>query len=116
MQSSVHSEVVADDDEFEEVMVYVDFTDFDDARFLDRADSIVIRDYMHKHPTCTVVSDSKEFTFRGEHAVSIGTCHFYTADTDPNSESSSGVRHVGSSNRKTNFKLTKFGAANDSQK
>lgn len=88
-----------DDDEYEEVLVFVKFEDFADVNFFAESNQIVISNIEECSPKCSIDG----FSFAGTHNLNLGTLLFFekrdTQDDQLN------VVLVGSSNTTIEFSL-----------
>lgn len=88
-----------DDDEYEEVLVFVKFEDFADVNFFAESNQIVISNIEECSPKCSIDG----FNFAGTHNLNLGTLMFFekrdTQDDQLN------VVLAGSSNTTIEFSL-----------
>ena len=82
-----------DEDEFEEVLVYVDFPDFDECRLISESTIVELRDVCGEAPTCKI----GELNFVGQHEINLGTQLFVNRETG---------QCIGSSTSVLNFRLS----------
>lgn len=88
------------DDLYEEVLVYVDFPDFDECNFLMDGKTLELGNVFGEQPTCKI----GDLNFTGNHELNLGTQLFFESD-----ESSTAC--VGRSDRIINFKLSSIDTA-----
>lgn len=81
------------EDDFEEVLVYVDFPDFDECTFLKDTTTIQLFDLAGSTPRCKV----GELNFVGQHETNLGTQLFVDKDTG---------KCIGLTTNVLNFKLS----------
>jgi hypothetical protein len=89
------------DDDYEEVLVFVKFEDFENCGLLDKASSVSINDLDKHFPVCQVTIPDTQFTFKGEHSLGVGTTHIFQKYSDE-------VSHVGHCTTVTSMKLKHF--------
>jgi hypothetical protein len=71
----------ADDDEYEELLLYVSFKDTGELPLLNSSSKIIISDLMSGKPRCQVRRrDTKVFHFEGQHRINLGTCALFNSD------------------------------------
>lgn len=84
-------------EEFEEVLVYVDFPDFDECSFLNESSVLELHDVTGAKPTCKI----NNVVFSGQQEMNLGTQMFFAHDD-------ASVGYVGSSTQVVKFRLSKF--------
>lgn len=84
-------------EDFEEVLVYVDFPDFDECSFLHESTVLELYDVTGPNPTCKV----NNVVFSGHQEMNLGTQMFFGHDD-------TSVGYVGSSTQVVNFRLSKI--------
>lgn len=87
-----------DDGDFEEVLVYVDFPDFDECSFMNEATVLELHDVTGPNPSCTV----DNLIFKGKQELNLGTQMFFDHN-DPSS-----VEYIGSSINVVKFRMSKI--------
>ena len=92
---------VAEEDEYEEIFVYVDFPDFDECNLLTDATELEISNIDGENPTCRI----NDLNFTGEHEINLGSQLFF--EHLPNNT----VQFVGQSVNVVKFKLASVGKA-----
>jgi hypothetical protein len=70
-------DVVEDPDDYEDVLVYVDFPDFDACSLLNETTKVELHDICGEEPRCKI----GELNFSGQHEVNLGTQLFVESDT-----------------------------------
>ena len=89
----------SDDDEYEEVLVFVKFEDFADVNFFAESNQIVISNIEECSPKCSIDG----FNFAGTHNLNLGTLMFFEKrDTE---DDQLNVVLAGSSNTTIEFSL-----------
>ena len=71
------------DDEYEEVLVYVDFPDFHGLSLLTEKTKIELTDLAGPNPKCKI---NDTVNFSGEHQTNLGTMLFFSRDQEGNTE------------------------------
>jgi hypothetical protein len=73
-----HTEVGTEEsDDYEEVLVYVDFPDFDACNLLNETTTVELFDICGEEPRCKI----GELNFSGQHEINLGTQLFVESDT-----------------------------------
>lgn len=93
----VDTEVVAGD-EYEEVLVYVDFPDFDDCVLLNDGTTVELNDLAGPNPSCKI----NDLHFSGEHEINLGSQLFFE-------HTSNTVEFKGQSVNVVKFRLSSIG-------
>ena len=86
------------DDDYEEVLVYVKFDDFDDVNFFFESEKIEIKNIEGPTPTCFV----DNFKFAGKHNINLGSLLFFE---NKNVEANLISEFLGKSNTTLEFAL-----------
>jgi hypothetical protein len=99
--SEVNEETCKTDDEneYEEVLIYVAFPDFDNTEYISKSSSLTISDIMSESPLCEV----NKTQFIGEHRLNVGTQLFFK-DGSKNVHDSD-LDYIGLSNKKLKFSI-----------
>ena len=87
------------DDDYEEVLIYVKFDDFDDVNFFLESENIEIKNVEGPSPTCIV----DQFKFAGKHNVNLGSLLFFEKN---NLEANLVTKFLGKSNMTLDFALS----------
>jgi hypothetical protein len=98
-------------DEAEEILLYLEFADFDETKALTDSKKITLCSLEDFEANCTVLGPTGSLTFVGEHQMNLGTCHFYETVKRSRDESSSGgeaLKYLGQTAKKTKFRLKHF--------
>ena len=61
------------EEEFEEILVYVDFPDFDECSLLNDTAHVTLQNILSPTPTCKI----NNLSFTGQHEINLGTQLFF---------------------------------------
>ena len=84
-------------EEFEEVLVYVEFPDFDECSFLNETSQIELIGMLDPEPTCKI----NNLVFKGHYEINLGTQLFFEESSDQNN-----VEYAGQAVNIVKFKLS----------
>jgi hypothetical protein len=107
-------------EEAEEVLLFLEFADFDETSVLTESKSITLQNLEHFEVTCSVVGSTGVLAFAGEHQTNLGTCHFYQSvkrsrddggSGSGSSGSGEGLQYLGQTTKKTKFRLKHFSSS-----
>eukprot|EP01041_Mallomonas_annulata_P008114 gene8114-16656_t len=84
------------DEETEEILVYMEFSDFDNTEFLSSGiSSISIQNLLEQSPSCII----DQYGFQGKHKINVGSQLFFDLS------GTSSTKCIGSSIKKIEFSL-----------
>lgn len=104
MSSVIDQITEEEEEEYEDVLVFVQFSDFENCKLLDKSTSTLIRDLDKGIPSCEIESPDMVYTFTGEYRQSVGTLHFFHKAAEE--------KHVGHSGCTVDMKLQNFSMKN----
>lgn len=81
----------ASEEEWEDVLIYVNFPYFEDNNLLREETKIVLGDFTSSTPYCRIENNSNQLVFEGQYELNLGTQLFFTSPTSISSSSSNVV-------------------------